>query len=139
MRNKIVLFITIGVLAICFIGASVFFALQGISAANKEQEYFDFYRAKAEEYIKSDPEIVKKYGDTVSVKFDDAVTVTYLERGRFDKYIEVFAPNVPDSLEEFNKEIDMIKFNVKINRNAYEIVFEKNSDGELVVSDLTEK
>ncbi len=139
MKNKKILFILIGVFSVCFVGASVFFAFQGISAANKEQEYFDAYREKAEEYIKSDLEVLSKYGNDISVEFDSSVT--YREsgkRGVFDRYIEVFVPNVPDSLDEFTAGIDMIKFSVKINGNAYEIVFEKNSIGELVVSGLTE-
>ncbi len=139
MKNKKLLFILIGIFAVCFVGASVFFALQGISAANKEQEYFDFYRTTAEEYIKSDSKMLSKYGDDISVKFDNSFTYSKSgERGFFDRYIEFFVPNVPDTLDEFTAGIDMIKFNVKIDGNVYEIVFEKNSIGELVVSSLTE-
>ena len=58
MKNKKSFFVLIGIFAVCFIGASVFIVLQGISASNKEQEYFDIYRARAEEYIRSDSEIV---------------------------------------------------------------------------------
>ena len=139
MKNKKILFILLSVFAVCFVGAIIFFALQGISAANKEQEYFDVYRGKAEEYIKSDSEVLSKYGNDISVEFDNSVT--YREsgkRGFFDRYIEVFAPRVPDTLEEFTEEIDMIKFNVKVNGNEYEITFEKNSLGELGVTNLSE-
>jgi len=72
------------------------------------------------------------------LKFDNSVT--YKEsgkRGVFDRYIEVFAPRVPDTLEEFTNGIEMIMFKVKINGDLYEITFEKNSVGELVVSNLT--
>lgn len=127
MKNKKFIFVLIGILVVCCIGAYMFFALlRGISAANKQQEYFDVYRDKAVEYIKSDTEMLNKYGDSLSVKFDNSVT--YLEsgeRGFFDKYIEVFAPRVPDTLEEFTAGIDMIKFNVKISGDKYEITFEK--------------
>ncbi len=139
MKNKKMLFILLGVFAVCFIAASIFFAQQGISAANKEQEYFDAYKTKAEEYIKSDSEVLSKYGNDISVEFDNSVTYRESgERGFFDRYIEVFAPRVPDTLEEFTKKIDMIKFNVKINGNEYEITFEKNSLGELGVTHLSE-
>ncbi len=139
MKKKKILFILLGVFAVCFIGSSIFFALQGISAANKKQEYFDAYRANAEEYIKSDSEMLSKYGSNFSVKFDNSVTYKESgERGFFDRYIEVFAPRVPDTLEEFTNGIEMIMFKVKINRDLYEITFEKNSVGELVVSNLTE-
>ena len=139
MKNKKFIFVLIGVLVVCFIGTSIFFALQGISAANKRQEYFDIYRANAEEFIKSDSEILSKYGSDISVKFDNSVTYSESgERGFFDIYIEVFAPRVPDTLEEFTNGIEMIMFKVKINGDLYEITFEKNSVGELVVSNLTE-
>ena len=139
MKNKKFIFVLIGILVVCFIGACIFFPLRGMFAAIKQQEYFDIYRDKAVEYIKSDTEMLNKYGDSLSVKFDNSVT--YLEsgeRGFFDKYIEVFAPRVPDTLEEFTAGIDMIKFNVKISGDKYEITFEKNSLGELVVTNLSE-
>lgn len=139
MKNKKLLFILLGVFAVCFIGASIFFAMQGISSTNKRQEYFDIYREKAEEYIKSDSEVLSKYGNNVSVEFDNSVTYRESEeRGFFDRFIEVFAPRVPDSLEEFTEGIDMINFDVKINGDKYKITFEKNSTGELVVSTIAE-
>ncbi len=139
MKKKRNLIILIGVIAIiCFWGASVFFALQGFTAAKKKHAYFDVYKAQAEEYINTAPEILEKYGDRISIKFDK--TVTYSEnrdRGFFDRYIEVFSPQVPDTLEEFSENMDRIKFKVWINNDAYEIVFEKNDSGELIVSSFT--
>ena len=139
MKNKKLIFVLIGVLVVCFIGASIFFALQGISAEYKRQEYFDVYRDMAEKYIKANSEMLNKYGDDISVEFDNTVTYSESgERGFFDKYIEVFVPNIPDTLEEFIDEIDMIKFNVKISGDEYEIIFEKNDLGKLVVTNLSE-
>ena len=139
MKNKKLLFILLGVFAVCFIGVSIFFAMQGVSAANKRQEYFDVYREKAEEYIKSDAVVLSTYGNDVSVEFESSVTYSESgERGFFDRYIEVFVPSVPDTLEEFTDEIDMIKFNVKISEDEYEIIFEKNDLGELVDTNLSE-
>ena len=139
MKNKKLIFVLIGVLVVCFIGASIFFALQGISAENKRQEYFDVYRDMAEKYIKANSEMLNKYGDDISVEFDNSVTYSESgERGFFDRYIEVFVPNIPDTLEEFTDGIDMIKFNVKISGDEYEIIFEKNDLGKLVVTNLSE-
>ena len=139
MKNKKFIFVLICVLVVCFIGASVFFALQGISAENKRQEYFDVYRDMAEKYIKANSEMLNKYGDDISVEFDNSVTYSESgERGFFDRYIEVFVPNIPDTLEEFTDGIDMIKFNVKISKDEYEIIFEKNDLGKLVVTNLSE-
>ena len=139
MKNKKIIFVLIGALVVCFIGSSIFFALQGISAAKKRQEYFDVYRDMAEEYIKSDSGMLDKYGDDFSVEFDNSVTYSESgERGFFDRYIEVFVPNAPDTLDEFTDGIDMIKFNVKISGDEYEIIFEKNDLGELVVTNLLE-
>ena len=137
MKNKKIIFVLIGALVVCFIGSSIFFALQGISAAKKRQEYFDVYRDMAEEYIKSDSGMLDKYGDDFSVEFDNSVTYSESgERGFFDRYIEVFVPNAPDTLEEFTDGIDMIEFNVRISGDEYEIIFEKNDLGELVVTNL---
>ena len=139
MKNKKIIFVLIGVLVVCFIGASIFFASQGISAENKRQEYFDVYRDMAEKYIKANSEMLNKYGDDISVEFDNSVTYSESgERGFFDRYIEVFVPNIPDTLEEFTDGIDMIKLNVKINGDEYEIIFEKNDLGKLVVTNLSE-
>jgi hypothetical protein len=140
MKNNKTIFILIGIFAICFIGASIFFALQGILAASKEQKHFDVYRQKAAEYIKSDPELLDQYGDKVSIKFDNSVTYSRSpENVSFNRFfMEVFNPSVPDSLDEFIADIDMIRFNVRINGNPYQITFEKNNQGELVVSDLKE-
>ena len=139
MKNKKFVFVSIGVLVVCFIGASIFFAFQGISAENKRQEYFDVYRDMAEKYIKANSEMLNKYGDDISVEFDNSVTYSESgERGFFDRYIEVFVPNIPDTLEEFTDGIDMIKFNVKISGDEYEIIFEKNDLGKLVVTNLSE-
>ena len=139
MKNKKIIFVLIGALVVCFIGSSIFFALQGISAAKKRQEYFDVYRDMAEEYIKSDSGMLDKYGDDFSVEFDNSVTYSESgERGFFDRYIEVFVPNAPDTLEEFTDGIDMIEFNVRISGDEYEIIFEKNDLGELVDTNLSE-
>ena len=139
MKNKEFIFVLIGLLVVCFIGASIFFAFQGISAENKRQEYFDVYRDMAEKYIKANSEMLNKYGDDISVEFDNSVTYSESgERGFFDRYIEVFVPNIPDTLEEFTDGIDMIKFNVKISGDEYEIIFEKNDLGKLVVTKLSE-
>ena len=139
MKNKKLILVLIGVLVVCFIGASIFFALQGISAENKRQEYFDVYRDMAEKYIKANSEMLNKYGDDISVEFDNSVTYSESgERGFFDRYIEVFVPDIPDTLEEFTDGIDMIKFNVKISGDEYEIIFEKNDLGKLVVTNLSE-
>ena len=139
MKNKKIIFVLIGVLVVCFIVASIFFAMQGISAENKRQEYFDVYRDMAEKYIKANSEMLNKYGDDISVEFDNSVTYSEIgERGFFDRYIEVFVPNIPDTLEEFTDGIDMIKFNVKISGDEYEIIFEKNDLGKLVVTNLSE-
>ena len=137
MKNQKLTVILLGVFAVLFISASIFFVLQAISAAGKEQEYLDFYRDKAEEYIKSDLEILSEYGNDISVKFENsAIYRESGKRGFFDIYIEVFVPSVPATLEEFTSEMEMIKFNVKINGDLYEITFEKTDSGELAVTGL---
>ena len=116
----------------------LFFVLQGFLATNKEHAYFDVYRAQAEEYIKSSPEILEKYQDGISVKFDNSVTYQRnTKRTLIDKFVYIFSPDVPETIEEFSANIKMIKFNTRINGDAYEVIFEKNDNGELYVSRLT--
>ena len=138
MKNKKLFFTLIGIASALMIIVSLFFVAQGLIAAQKEQRYFDVYRARAEEYIRSDPEIINKYGNDVSVRFDNSVTYIRSDEGTFDIFLEVFAPQVPDTVEEFAAGLERIRFNVNIDRNEYEIVFEKNAQGELVVSSLSE-
>lgn len=131
--------ILVGVLAVLFVGLSVFFALRGVSVANKEEKYFDVYRQKAKEYILSDSEILAQYGSDVSVKFDNSYSYMPSEpRGMFDRVIDVFAPRAPETLEEFNQEIAMIEFKVSVKEQKYLITFEKDYAGELVVVSLVE-
>lgn len=138
MKNKALILVLAVVLVFVFIGLSVFFALRGIVAHNKQWAYFDVYRAQAEEYIKASPEITGKYGQNVSVEFDNSVTYSETEpKTYFERLPEIFNPQVPDTLEEFSKGIDMIQFKVQINGNAYEITFEKDDQGEFFVSGLT--
>ncbi len=138
MKNKSLLFILLGIFVVCFIGGSIFFAQQGISAAHKRQEYFDVYRSQAEEYIKASSDIKNKYGDDISIDIDGTTTYSESGKGFFDRYIEVFAPNVPDTFEEFSKGIDMVSFELTINGDAYRITFEKDGKGYLAVSELVE-
>lgn len=140
MKKKIIIFVLIGVLTTIFVGTSIFFVLQGISASNKEWEYIDIYRARAEEYIRSSPEIAEKYGEDASIEFDNSVTYQRNSKQSLsDKILGVFSPDVPKTVEEFSANIKMMKFNVKINRDEYEIIFEKNDLGELEVSSVTPK
>jgi len=138
MKNKKIIVIFACVFVACFMSVSIFFSLQSISAHDKKMEYFDFYKSMAEEYIKSLSEICDKYGDDVEVDFDNTLSYSESgERGIFDRYIELFVPKVPATLEEFNAGIEMITFKAEINRDDYEIVFKKNESGELVVSSLS--
>lgn len=138
MKKKILFFVLIGILITFFVGTSMFFVLQGFLATNKEHAYFDVYRAQAEEYIKSSPEILEKYQDGISVKFDNSVTYQRnTKRTLIDTFVYIFSPDVPETIEEFSANIKMIKFNTRINGDAYEVIFEKNDNGELYVSRLT--
>ena len=127
MTKKKMFFILLGIVSVLYTCACIFFAWQGISAANKRDKHFDVYRDKAVEYIKSDADMLSKYGSDMSVKFNSSTTYRESgESGFFNMVSEVFAPDVPDTPEEFASKIEMIKFGVKVNRDLYEITFEKN-------------
>ena len=139
MKHKNLLIILIGVLVVCMIGMSLFYVFQGVMDAQREQEYFDVYRAKAEEYIRSAPRMLEKYGDNMAVQFDSATRYKLSgERSFLDTVKELFGTRTPDTIEEFVTGIDWIKFTIAVNGEEYEITFSKNEQGELVVSSLTE-
>ncbi len=140
MKKKTLLFVLLGIFATCFLGYCTFLGLQGTFAVEKANEYFDAYKSKAEDYIKSDPQIVSTFGEDISVEFADSWPAYSEsgEKGPFDRYIKVFVPNIPKDLDEFTARMEMIQFDVKINGQPYQITFEKNSEGDLAVSSLTE-
>lgn len=138
--KKTIVFIIIGILVVSFLGATLYFTMRGLSVSDKMQEYLDVYRIKAEEYIKSAPEITDRYGETPRITFDD--TITYKENAkegnRFLRAIsEAFNPKAPADIDEFTASVSMIEFDVEINDDDYIITFEKNIQGELVVTSLT--
>ncbi len=137
-KNKTMLFVLIGIFILIWIGLTVLFVSRGLVSGDKKWEYFNVYRSQAEEYIKDSSAIKDKYGDTVSIKFDNSVTYSESQKkGVFERMLGFFKSEVPDTLEEFTENIAMIKFNVEINGDAYEIIFEKNNNGKLSVSGLT--
>ena len=141
MKKKTLIFILLGALSVLFIGLSLFFSIRGIAAGNKRWEYFDVYKAQAEDYVKASPEIIDKYGNDISVKFDNSVSYSQDRKNGFfnrfyDMFIEVFNPSVPDTIEEFTKDINTLKFKLTVNGDGYEIFFEKNDCGDLVISKL---
>ena len=138
MKTKI-LFVLVGIFAISFIAASIFFGIQGIWAAEKTDKHIDSYRVIAADYLRESPEILNKYGESPSIKFKSSYSYSGNEKSSFcDLFLSVFAPDVPDTLEAFSEGIKTITLTVFINGDEYEILFEKNDDGELVISSLTE-
>lgn len=134
MKKKVIIFVLVGILVVFIIGTSIFFISRGTSALNKEKEYFDVYRLQTEQYIKSSPEILDKYGDDISVRFDNSITYKRsTKQGFVDKFLYIFSPDVPETIQEFSANIKMIKFNVTINGDEYEVILEKNHCGEFEV------
>ena len=141
MKKKTLIFILLGALSVLFIGLCLFFSIRGFAAENKRWEYFDVYKAQAEDYVKASPEIIDKYGNDISVKIDNSVSYSQDRKNGFfnrfyDMFIEVFNPSVPDTIEEFTKDINTLKFKLTVNGDGYEIFFEKNDCGDLVISKL---
>ena len=139
MKKKIFLFVLLGILVTSLAAASVLYVFQGLSDENRRWEYFEVYMDKAEEYIKTDPEMLSKYGEDFSVRFESSVTYSDgATLGFWERYVEALFPRVPKTLEEFISEIEWLMFKFEINGDSYEITLENNGDGELVVSNLTE-
>ena len=136
--KKPLIFILVGVIVVCLIGACVFLATLKISATNKENAYFDVYKSMAADYIRISPEIIAKYGeDNLNLDFG---TISYYESGRttLDIYVDYFFPKVPDTIEEFSKNIKDMSIEVTINGDDYQVNLLKNEQGNLVVIDVVE-
>ena len=139
MKNKTVIFVLIGIFAICFIVLSIFFALQGVTASNKRHSYFNAYKKISEEYINSSSEMIQKYGNEFQIEFEKNVQYREVDNEKdvfTDIFLKVFNPKVPENIDEFNASIEMISFKFKIKQDSYKITFEKNEKGELAVSDI---
>ena len=138
-KKRKLLIIILAIVGPCFIALTLFSVFQGLSGAEKQQEYFDVYRAKAVEYLTADEDMISKYGEDFKVSFDTRVTYHEPDSAGFWGMVRaLFISDVPDSIEEFNERVDMISFNVYISDDVYEIKFEKNTHGELVVTSLIE-
>ena len=136
--KKPLIFILVGVIVVCLIGACVFLATLKISATNKENAYFDVYKSMAADYIRISPEIIAKYGeDNLDLDFG---TISYYESGRttLGIYVDYFFPKVPDTIEEFSKNIRDMSIEVTINGDDYQVNFLKNEQGNLVVIEVVE-
>ena len=140
MKKKVLLFVLLGILTTCFFAVLILSNLQGVIANEKEQAHFDVYREKAKTYIQSDPEMINRYGNAMTVKFVGSYTYKEIgERTFLDTLSDTFFPRVPDTIEAFTEKLEYITFTVEINGDLYKITFEKNSDGELAVSNLAEE
>ena len=138
MKNKILFYVLCVLCALCFICLTLFFTFRAISAHDKEWEYFNVYRARAVDYIKKDSDILNRYGDDVSVEFDNSITYSEVApKPYFKRLAEVFNPNVPETFEEFDKNIKSVKLYVEVNGESYEITFERDMQGGLNVSLFT--
>ena len=137
MKKK-TFFLLASLLSSLVVVLAVVLVIRGISAEQKRQEHFDVYRAKAEAYIRSDSDIFSRFGDNLYINFVGSVTYSDGEEDEFfDRLLEFINPQVPDTVTEFTKDIEMIKFDVEINAATYEIVFERDEYGTLDVSRLT--
>ena len=140
-KNKmlITLITLIAVFAVIFVAAGMFFAIRGLSASMKVEEYFDHYERIAAEYIKNDSEMVERYGEGFVIRFDETRSYKKSNPRKFiDFFTDVFAPSAPESLEEFAKQVDSIYFTFEIKSDDYRIAFEKNGQGELTVTGIEE-
>ncbi len=141
MKKKIWLFILAGILIISFMFVSVFFAFKGLYASKVRNNYFDVYKEIATEYILSDENMIDKHGKDFNVEFESTVQYQMSDdrpSGIKRMFLEVFAPDIPQTIDEFNSGIKTITFMFSVESTVYEITFEKNETGELSVSDITE-
>ncbi|MBE6648046.1 MAG: hypothetical protein E7614_00820 [Ruminococcaceae bacterium] len=141
MKNKkVIIFVVACVLAFGIMSAFVIFTVNRSSEImTKEREYLEVYQIKAEEYIKSNAEIINKHGNNFFVEFYD--TISYKpnsDKGFLERTYDSFWAKAPETIESFVLELEEIYFEFEINEIPYELIFSKNNYGELFVSSLKE-
>ena len=137
MKRPLVI-VLVSIVAVCLIGCFVFLLTTRLSANTKADAYFDVYKSMAADYIRISPEIIAKYGeDNLDLDFG---TISYYESGRttLGIYVDYFFPKVPDTIEEFSKNIKDMSIEVTINGDDYQVNFLKNEHGNLVVIEVVE-
>jgi len=136
MKRTVILITVIVVFGLCFVGTSISLTLRNIAATDKLMEYFDNYKAEAEAYILSSPEMQQLYGADMAVVIDESVRYTVDEATDSNRYRNVFNPQAPESIEEFSAYVQTIEFDAKVNGDDYTITFTKDAQGKLLVSSL---
>ena len=138
MKHKALALTLLIILALCFAATFLYFLFQNISAGYQEAAYFDIYKAQAEDYIKSDPEMIRQYGNDFSIKFGNTISYSTkaAPRNFFERCLSFFSPDTPESFEEFSKQLASLTLRCTVNKEAYEITCLSNEKGELVISSL---
>ncbi len=140
MKNKTLFGVLIAAAILLFIGCSLFVVLRGVAAAEQWERYVDVYRERATQYMTASPEMTERYGNEISVRFDSSYTYSLTEpQGFFDRYLEMFRPQPPESLVGFTASVKRLRFTLYVGGDAYEMGFEKDAQGELAVSGMSEK
>lgn len=141
MKKKIWLFILLGILITSFLSLSAIFAFKGLYASKVRDSYFDNYREIATEYITADEKMIEKHGKEFDIKFHSTVEYQLVDDGTnrlVRLFLEVFAPEIPQSIDEFNSGIEYITFMFSVESYDYKIKFDKNETGGLSVVEITE-
>lgn len=100
----------------------------------KEREWADFYREAAVEYVKADPEMIRKYGDDFDVELDYAFSITLDDdRGVVAHLFQRLSGKyIPKTLDEFNESTKNLWFHFSMGEERYSVVLNKDENGTLV-------
>ena len=100
----------------------------------KEREWADFYREAAAEYVKADPEMIRKYGDDFDVELDFAFSITLDDdRGVVAHLFQRLSGKyIPKTLDEFNESTKNLWFYFSMGEERYSVVLNKDENGTLV-------
>jgi len=136
MKKKYVFLIVLAILAFNLVFCVFYFrgAMNERKYLEKERELADFYREVAVEYVKADPEMIRKYGDDFDVELDFAFSIALDDdRGAIAHLFQRLSGKyIPKNLNEFNENTKNLWFYFSIGEEQYSVVLNKDENGTLV-------
>ena len=139
MNKKKFALILVGIFVTLFVGTTIFFVFHDFCASRIEEKFFEKCWSDAEAYIKSDPELLQKYGvEDLLPKNSKRVSISYYNRRHpIVRFLEKFALRYPKTVEEYQATVAELTFRARIGwDDYYDVTMGRNEQGEFVVLEL---
>jgi hypothetical protein len=139
MNKKKFALMLVGIFVTLFVGTTIFFVSHGLYASWIDEKFYERCWSDAEAYMKSDPELLQKYGaEDLLPKDPKRVSISYFNRRHpIVQYLEIFALQYPKTVEEYQATVAELTFRARIGwDDYYDVTMGRNEQGEFVVLEL---